>query len=99
MSVSPAIFTRVMQRVLEPLTKLGQVRNYLDDVIIFADSLEELWERLRAVFDRFIEKGIKLNVSKCEFAREQIKLLGHLVSSKGMKPDPGNVQKIRDGSP
>ena len=99
LSVSPAIFTRVMQRVLEPLTKLGWVRNYLDDVIIFADSLAELWERLRLVFDRFLEKGIKLNVSKCEFAKEQIKFLGHLVSHKGMKPDPSNVQKIKDMEP
>ena len=42
---------------------------------------------------------MKLNVSKCEFAKEQIKFLGHLVSSKGLKLDTGSVQKIKEMDP
>ena len=37
--VSPATFTRKMQEVLRPLLKNGWCRNYLDDVVLWADSL------------------------------------------------------------
>lgn len=94
LSVSPAIFTRAMQRVLEPLVKKGWVRNYLDDVIIYAPNYGELLIRLSEVLQRFLEMGLKLNVSKCDFAKSSIKFLGHIITSSGMKPDPGNVEKV-----
>ena len=94
LSVSPAIFTRAMQKVLEPLVKKGWVRNYLDDVVIFAQNYEELMDRLSLVLERFLEMGLKLNVSKCEFAQSEIKFLGHRISAAGMKPDPSNIEKV-----
>ena len=45
LNVAPAIFTRVMQEVLRPLLKLGFVKNYLDDVIVFAPDFNTLLER------------------------------------------------------
>ena len=99
LSVSPAIFTRAMQRVLEPLTKAGWVRNYLDDVIIYAHTYDDLLDRLRLVLERFKQMGLKLNVSKCEFARAEIKFLGHLISNNGMKPDPKNTKKVMEMKP
>jgi hypothetical protein len=43
---------------------------YLDDVIVFANSLEEHNRRLDIVLQRLKDAGVKLNVSKCHFLQE-----------------------------
>lgn len=99
LSVSPAIFTKVMQEVLGPLMKDGWVKNYLDDVIIYANSYDKLMERLKLVLIRFEEMGLKLNISKCSFAQKEIHFLGHILSKEGIKPDPKNIIKIQEMKP
>ena len=94
LNVAPAIFTRVMQEVLRPLLKLGFVKNYLDDVIVFAHDFDTLLGRLNSTFQRMAEMGLKLNVSKCHFAQTRIKFLGHIVSEKGMEVNPESVEGI-----
>lgn len=94
LSCSPALFSREMGKMLAPLIKQGWVRNYLDDVILWANSFEELVSRLDTLFEHFIKFGLKLNVSKCDFGQPQVKFLGHIVSEKGCQPDPKNVEAI-----
>ena len=45
------------------------------------------------------ESGIKLNLSKCTFGEAKVKFLGHLVSKEGCKPDPKNVEAIKQMQP
>ena len=96
LSVSPAIFTRKMQEVLRPLLKRGWCRNYLDDVVLWADSFDQLLLRLQETFQRLQDMGMKLNVSKCSFAMTEIKFLGHVLSGKGVRPDKKNVEAVRN---
>lgn len=35
-------------------------------------------------------------MEKCEFAKEEIKFLGYIVSAEGMKPDPDKTRAIQD---
>jgi len=69
---------------------------YLDDIVIYARTPEELLERLRAVLDRLREFGLKAKPSKCELFRTEIKFLGHLVSADGINPMPDKLEAIRD---
>ncbi len=46
LSCSPAIFSRQMAQLLSPLVRLGWIKNYLDDVIIFATDFNTLLNRL-----------------------------------------------------
>ncbi len=50
LSCSPAIFTRHMATLLSPLLKEGWIKNYLDDLIIWAPDLSSLTQRLRKNF-------------------------------------------------
>ena len=65
---------------------------YLDDVIVFSHTEEEHLERMRVIFDRLREHGLKLKPSKCEVFKTEINYLAHHVSKKGVpaiKEEPG----------
>jgi len=69
---------------------------YLDDIVIYVRTPEELLERLRTVRDRLREVGLKAKPSNCELFRTEIKFLGHLVSADGINPMPDKLEAIRN---
>ena len=67
---------------------------YMDDIVVYARTLQDHLYRLRRVFDRFREHRLKLKPSKCAFFKEEITYLGHRVSAEGVKPATINIDKI-----
>ena len=61
---APSSFCRLMSMVLRDLLWIDCLR-YLDDIVIFARTQEELLERLDRVLTRFREVGLKVKPSKC----------------------------------
>ena len=82
---APPTFQRLMQNCLGELN-LFYCLIYLDDVIVFSDMPEEHLRRMRVVFDRLREHGLKLKLSKCEVFKSEINYLAHHVSQKGVLP-------------
>jgi hypothetical protein len=68
---------------------------YLDEILIFSDSIEEHVRRIRMVLDRIREAKIKLNLGKCTFAASEVACLGHLVSANGVSPAVSKVKAIK----
>ncbi len=60
LNCSPAIFSRRMASLLAPLLRKGWVKNYLDDLIIFAKTFQELLTWLRELFTLLTINGVKL---------------------------------------
>lgn len=56
---------------------------YLDDIIIFSNTVEEHVEKLQAVFRRLQEHGLKRKPSKCESFRSIVVYLRHVVTKEG----------------
>ena len=90
---APANFQQLMQSCLGNL-HLCYCIIYLDDVIVFSKILEEHVARLRAVFEKLKQAGLNLNPSKCEFFRQELTYLGHVVSKDGIQTDPKKVEAI-----
>ena len=67
---------------------------YLDDVTIFSKKREEHAFHLKQIFERCRKYGISLNPKKCMFAIIEGKLLGHVVSKKGISIDPERIKAI-----
>ncbi len=70
LSCSPAIFLCQMAQLLSPLIRQGWVKNYLDDVILFAPDFDTLLNRLNTLFQHLSQGGIKLNLSKCAIGKK-----------------------------
>ncbi|XP_022110685.1 uncharacterized protein LOC110990141 [Acanthaster planci] len=92
---APSTFERLMERVLEGL-HWETLLVYLDDVIVFAHTVEEELSRLEAVFVRLREAGLKLKPKKCELFKESVLYLGHVVSGDGVATDPEKVEAVRE---
>ena len=95
---APTMFQRLMQNCLGELN-LTYTLIYLDDVIVYSCTEEEHLTRLRAVFERFRESGLKLKPSKCNFFHMEINYLGHTVSAKGMEPSMDGIKAIAEMAP
>jgi hypothetical protein len=67
---------------------------YLDDVIVFGSSFSEHIQRLETVLQRILDAGLKLKHEKCTILKPEVTFLGHVVSQKGIKPNPDNIAKI-----
>jgi hypothetical protein len=90
---APATFSRLMNLVLSGLQG-SQCFTYLDDVIIYASSLEEHNNNLKNVFNRFRTNNLKLQPDKCEFLHKEISYLGHIITENGVKPNPEKIQAV-----
>lgn len=61
---------------------------YLDDIVIYASSIEDHSLKLENVFKRHRENNLKLQPDKCEFMRQEVTYLGHIIRNEGVKPNP-----------
>ena len=69
---------------------------YLDDIVIYANTQEELLDRLKTVLDRLRDVGLKAKRSKCALFNENTRFLGHVVSQYGNEPQPERIQAIEE---
>ena len=95
LSGAPGSFCRLMSIVLRDLLWVICLY-YLDDIIIYGRTPEELLERLRMVLDKLRDAGLKLKPSKCVLFKTEIQYLGHLVSADGVNPIPDKIQALKD---
>jgi hypothetical protein len=68
---------------------------YLDDITIFSKSDDEHLQHLKQTFKKCRRYDISLNPKKSHFSMHEGNLLGHIVSTGGIKIDPERVNAIR----
>ncbi|KAJ8898481.1 hypothetical protein PR048_003841 [Dryococelus australis] len=66
----------------------------MDDILRHAKSINELDAITEAVMKKLAEADLTLNHSKCFFDQTQDKFLGHVLSDKGIQPDPEKTEAI-----
>ena len=92
---APSTFQRLMEKCVGDL-HLNEVLVFLDDLIVFSDTLEEHEVRLMKVLNRLKDYGLKLSPEKCHFFKTSVKYLGHVVDAQGVHTDPNKVSALRD---
>ena len=92
---APATFQRLMELVL------GDLRGnicfvYLDDIIIYSDTVERHGNDIQTVLDRLRDANLTVNMKKSQFFRTSLKFLGHIVSSAGIAVDSEKIKAVQD---
>ena len=67
---------------------------YLDDIIIFSDTIEDHMTHVKIVFDILRKERLFLSPSKMQFFASELKILGHVIDDGGIQMDPHKVDKV-----
>ena len=89
---APSTFQRLMQRILQGLGSVCSV--YIDDILIFSESVEEHLVHLSQIFRRIESFGLKLHPKKSSLGHAEV--LFHVVSAKGIHPDPAKIRAVKE---
>ncbi|GFV71193.1 retrovirus-related Pol polyprotein from transposon 297 [Trichonephila clavipes] len=89
-----ATYQRAMSKVFQTISDFACA--YIDDLALFSDMWEEHLNHLEEVFKRLEHFNFSVNLGKCEFARQKVKYLGHVIGSGRHSPDKERIKAIQN---
>ena len=90
-----ATYMRAMTTIFHDMIH-KEIEVYVDDVIIKSKRAADHIADLRKFCDRLRRYNLKLNPTKCAFGVPTGKLLGFIVSHRGIELDPSKVKAIQE---
>ena len=95
---APAAFMDLMNRVFQPY--LGQfVVVFIDDILVYFKDAQDHEQHLWIVLQILREKRLFSKLSKCDFWLMEVPFLGHIISAKGIRVDPSNIEVVVSWKP
>ena len=82
-----ALFHEMMHKELEM---------YVDDMMVKSEKREGHFEALDKFLVRLEKYNLRLNLKKCVFRVTSGKLLGHIISERGIQVDPDKIKAIQE---
>ena len=64
----------------------------VDDILVWGENKQQHDARLRQVLERADHRNLQLNKSNCQFGKQQVAYLGHILTNNGLKPDTGSQE-------
>lgn len=90
---APEIFQSIMEDLLRDQ---DGVIVFLDDVLIYAKTEILLKERTDQTMKLLRDANLTINEKKCEFGKEEINFLGHILSGTGIRPAADKIEAINN---
>ena len=96
-SVASEIFQK---RLHEAMDRLDGLLTVHDDMVVYGEgetkeeAMADHDKNLKAFLQRCREQGVKLNKKKLKLRCTEIPYMAHLVTDKGLKPDPDKIQAV-----
>ena len=78
------------------LRGIRQVRVYMDDIFIWAFSIDDHNEIFNEVMTRLREYNLGVQIDKLELLKNKVGYLGHVVSQNGIEVNPKKVQAVQE---
>ncbi|GJP84341.1 hypothetical protein CLOP_g14407 [Closterium sp. NIES-67] len=72
---------------------------YPDDILIYSKTREQHLQALEAIFQRLQQHRLITKGSKCEFLKQELEFLGHVISTEGIRIDPKKLRAIQEWKP
>ena len=69
---------------------------YLDDICVFAETADQMLDRNELIFSRLKEFHLKIKPKKSYFFQTSVTFLRHILSARGILPNPEKVTKVKD---
>ena len=76
-------------------TGLTGLAAYLDDLIVTEETAAEHWEDLEKPMHRLGEYGFCIKLAKCEFFKDSVENLWHIIDKDRKRPSNTSVEAIQ----
>lgn len=96
LKTSPAIFQRILSNILRKYKLTDFAVNYIDDILIFSKTFAEHMNHLTQLLEAIKTEGFRLKFTKCTFASNSVKYLGHIIQNNSVKPVKDNLISIKN---
>jgi hypothetical protein len=93
-----ATYQKCVHTVLESQIRRN-VEAYIDDIVVKSEKHEDLLDDLKETFDNLHKSKMLFNPKKYVFDMSSGKLLGYMVSSRGIDVNPTKVEAIKNLQP
>lgn len=90
---APATFQCLMNAIFGKYVRKFVII-FLDDILVFNETMEEHLEHLRIVLELLRAHQLYVKESKCTFACDHIDYLGHVISKEGVATDKEKMQAM-----
>ena len=87
-------FQTFVNNIFRDLIRCDKIIMYLDDILIFSETLEEHRWLVREVFSVLREHRLYLKPAKCEFKTSVVKFLGYIIGNSQICIDPSKVEAV-----
>ena len=93
---APAIFNANMRKLIHSCNGRGPIKaaQMVDDVCLTGKSPSEHFDNLAEFIYRLYACGLKANLAKCSFYKDEIKFLGKVVDRNGVRLDTSTTAAI-----
>jgi hypothetical protein len=88
---APSHFSKIIASVL---ARFQNVFNYLDDIVLYGNDVNKLVDLFDEVLGALEKAGFRISLHKLALFKKKVKLLGVVVSSKGIQCDPVKIETI-----
>jgi hypothetical protein len=90
---TPVTFQDMMNHVFSDMIDLGLVI-YMDDILVYAKTLEEHDNLVRRVLQRLTENKLAVEPAKCVWRCTEVEFLGYIISRDGIKMSQEKVEAV-----
>jgi len=91
---SPATFQLMMDTLFRELIITGKIIIYMDDILIFTQTMEEHQDIVRQVLQILADNKLSLHPKKCKFHQTKIEYLGVILLQDSVEADPTKTKGV-----
>ena len=92
---APNTWARLVTHVLHEIPK-DRLIVFFDDLLVHSHDLETHLSTIKRVMELLRESGLRLNMEKTDWVKDQVKFLGHIISDKGISVPPEFTAIIKE---
>jgi hypothetical protein len=84
---------KAMELAMAGLSR-DEMEIYLDDIMVFSETLEEHIIRLERVLRKLAEANLTKEPKKCQFLKHEARILGHIPRNGEIKINPEKIKAV-----
>lgn len=93
---APEVFQKIMSQMVEDIDGADSI---IDDILVWGVDQAQHDERLNRVLEKARSYNLKLSPGKCQFRKDEVSYVGHVIGKDGLKPDPEKIRAVESMVP